>query len=76
MQWAGWVDEPDTAKGYQSDFDLLIVVSHKDLTDRVQYLSRLDERLIREFGITGTLNTALSKLTHRLELDAPFASFD
>jgi predicted nucleotidyltransferase len=25
----GWVDEPHTAKGYQSDFDLLIIVSDK-----------------------------------------------
>ena len=26
-----WVDEPEN--GYQSDFDLLIIVSHEDLTD-------------------------------------------
>jgi hypothetical protein len=26
-----WVDEPEN--GYQSDFDLLIVVSHRDLTE-------------------------------------------
>ena len=32
----GWVDEPHTAKGYQSDFDLLIVVNDDRLTDRVQ----------------------------------------
>ena len=31
----GWVDEPHTAKGYQSDFDLLIIVNHKRLSDRV-----------------------------------------
>ena len=33
----GWVDEPHTAKGYQSDFDLLIIVNDKRLTDRVEY---------------------------------------
>lgn len=33
----GWVDEPHTAKGYQSDFDLLIIVNDKRLTDRVDY---------------------------------------
>lgn len=33
----GWVDEPHTAKGYKSDFDLLIIVNQKDLTDRIQY---------------------------------------
>ena len=30
----GWVDEPHTAKGYKSDFDLLVVVNDKRLTDR------------------------------------------
>ena len=27
----GWVDEPHTAKGYRSDFDLLIIVNDKRL---------------------------------------------
>ena len=44
----GWVDEPHTAKGYQSVFDLLIVVSDKRLTDRVAYWAKTDDRLIRE----------------------------
>lgn len=30
-----WVDEPEN--GYQSDYDLLIVVSHEDLTDIADY---------------------------------------
>ena len=34
----GWVDEPHTAKGYQSDYDLLIIVNDKRLTDRVEVL--------------------------------------
>ena len=33
----GWVDEPHTAKGYVSDFDLLIIVNQKELTDRAAY---------------------------------------
>ena len=32
----GWIDEPHTAKGYQSDFDLLVIVNHDKLTDRAQ----------------------------------------
>ncbi len=43
----GWVDEPHTAKGYQSDYDLLIIVNDKRLTDRADYWSKLDDRLIR-----------------------------
>lgn len=62
----GWVDEPHTAKGYKSDFDLLIIVNHKDLTDRVKYWSRLDDRLMREYGITGTLKTPVNFIVHTL----------
>ena len=62
-----WVDEPHTAKGYQSDFDLLIIVSDKRLTDRVKYWSRLDERLMREYGLTGTLRTPVNFIVHTLQ---------
>ncbi|MDP3549004.1 MAG: nucleotidyltransferase and HEPN domain-containing protein [Novosphingobium sp.] len=62
----GWIDEPHTAKGYKSDFDLLIIVNHKDLTDRIKYWSRLDERLMREYGITGTLKTPVNFIVHTL----------
>ena len=62
-----WVDEPHTAKGYQSDFDLLIIVSDKRLTDRVKYWSKLDERLMREYGLTGTLRTPVNFIVHTLQ---------
>jgi len=42
----GWVDEPHTAKGYQSDYDLLIIVNRNELTDRVAYWQQAEERLI------------------------------
>ncbi len=63
----GWVDEPHTAKGYQSDFDLLIVVSDKRLTDRVQYWAKAEERLIRELSITKTLRTPVNFIVHTLQ---------
>ena len=62
----GWVDEPHTAKGYQSDFDLLIIVNDQRLTDRVQYWAKADERLIREFSITKTLRTPVNFIVHTL----------
>src|ERR1700756_5586918 len=46
-----------TAKGYQSDFDLLIIVNQKELTDRATYWYKADERLMRERAITKTLHT-------------------
>ncbi|RQW44839.1 HEPN domain-containing protein [Novosphingobium sp. LASN5T] len=62
----GWIDEPHTAKGYKSDYDLLIIVNDKRLTDRVKYWSRLDERLMREYGMTGTIRTPVNFIVHTL----------
>jgi predicted nucleotidyltransferase/HEPN domain-containing protein len=63
----GWVDEPHTAKGYQSDFDLLIIVNDKRLTDRVEYWSKAEDRLIRELSITKTLRTPVNFIVHTLQ---------
>lgn len=63
----GWVDEPHTAKGYQSDFDLLVIVNDERLTDRVDYWARADERLVRELAITGTLRTPVNFIVHTLQ---------
>lgn len=63
----GWVDEPHTAKGYQSDFDLLVIVNQKELTDRVAYWEQADARLIRELSITRTLHTPVNFIVHSLQ---------
>jgi predicted nucleotidyltransferase/HEPN domain-containing protein len=62
----GWVDEPHTAKGYQSDFDLLIIVNDRRLTDRVEYWAKAEERLNRELSITKTLRTPVNFIVHTL----------
>jgi predicted nucleotidyltransferase/HEPN domain-containing protein len=63
----GWVDEPHTAKGYQSDFDLLIIVNHDKLTDRVEFWSTAEDRLNRELAITKTLRTPVNFIVHTLQ---------
>ena len=63
----GWVDEPHTAKGYQSDFDLLVVVNDKRLTDRIEYWAKAEDRLIRELSITRTLRTPVNFIVHTLQ---------
>ena len=63
----GWVDEPHTAKGYQSDYDLLIIVNKNELTDRVAYWQQAEERLIRELSITRTLRTPVNFIVHTLQ---------
>ncbi len=62
-----WIDEPHTAKGYRSDFDLLIIVNDKRLTDRVDYWLKLDDRLIRELAIDKTLHTPVNFIVHTLQ---------
>ena len=63
----GWVDEPHTEKGYQSDYDLLIIVNQDELTDRATYWYRADERLMREMTITRTLRTPVNFIVHTLQ---------
>lgn len=63
----GWVDEPHTSKGYQSDFDLLVIVNQKELTDRVAYWQRSEARLIQELSITKTLRTPVNFIVHSLQ---------
>jgi predicted nucleotidyltransferase/HEPN domain-containing protein len=62
----GWVDEPHTAKGYQSDYDLLVIVNHEKLTDRAQFWSTAEDRLNRELAITKTLRTPVNFIVHTL----------
>jgi predicted nucleotidyltransferase/HEPN domain-containing protein len=62
----GWVDEPHTAKGYQSDFDLLVIVNNDKLTDRIEFWSTAEDRLNRELAITKTLRTPVNFIVHTL----------
>jgi predicted nucleotidyltransferase/HEPN domain-containing protein len=49
-----WVDEPEN--GYQSDFDLLIVVSHKDLTEIADYWYVAEDKILRDEAIARPVN--------------------
>lgn len=42
-----FVDEPYTKKGYRSDFDILVIVNNKKLTDPT-YWNRANDRLMRD----------------------------
>ncbi|QDH33913.1 nucleotidyltransferase [Porphyrobacter sp. YT40] len=62
-----WVDEQDTAEGYGPNFDLLIIVNDKRLTDRVKYWERLEDRLMGEFRVAKTLRTPVNFIVHTLQ---------
>ena len=49
-----WVDERDN--GYQSDFDLLIVVSHRDLTEIADYWYVAEDKILRDAAIGRPVN--------------------
>jgi HEPN domain-containing protein len=54
------VDEPDN--GYQSDFDLLVVVSHEDLTDIADHWYIAEDKILRDPSIGRTLNIIVHTL--------------
>ena len=61
-----WVDAPLSANQYKSDFDILVIVSQKELTDRVAYWAKAEERLIRAYTIEKTLHTPVNFIVHSL----------
>jgi len=52
----GWVDEPHTAKGYLSDYDLLIVVNYDRVVEFSEYWYKAEDRLMREPAIKTPVN--------------------
>ncbi len=55
-----WVDEPEN--GYQSDFDLLVVVNHQDLTDIAHYWYVAEDRILRDAEIRRPVNIIVHSL--------------
>ena len=55
-----WVDEPEN--GYRSDFDLLIIVSHADLTDIAEYWYIAEDRIARDPSIGRPVNIIVHSL--------------
>tara|TARA_R110000868_G_scaffold382444_1_gene649043 strand:+ start:3492 stop:4397 length:906 start_codon:yes stop_codon:yes gene_type:complete len=55
-----WVDEPEN--GYQSDYDLLIIVSHPDLTDIADYWYVAEDKILRDTAIARPVNIIVHTL--------------
>jgi predicted nucleotidyltransferase/HEPN domain-containing protein len=55
-----WVDEPEN--GYQSDFDLLIVVSHRDLTEIAEYWYVAEDKILRDPAIARPVNVIVHSI--------------
>lgn len=55
-----WVDEPEN--GYQSDFDLLVIVSHPDLTDVADYWYVAEDKILHDTSIARPVNIIVHTL--------------
>lgn len=60
-----WVEDP---KGrYFSDYDILVVVNHEDLTDLEEFWAKPDARFLEELASGETLRTQPSFIVHSLD---------
>jgi predicted nucleotidyltransferase/HEPN domain-containing protein len=59
-----WVDDP--VGGYQSDYDILVVVNYERLTE-FEHWSAAEDRLMREVTISHTLTAPVSFIVHSLK---------
>ena len=60
-----WVDDP--VGRYFSDYDLLIVLSHEDLTDVSEFWAKTEDRLLDELSEGKALRTPVSLIYHSLD---------
>jgi len=56
-----WVDEPEN--GYQSDFDLLIIVSHQKLTDIAAYWWEAENKIMADPSVGRIVNIIVHDLS-------------
>ena len=60
-----WVEDP--VGRYFSDYDILIVVDHEDLTDIPEFWAKTEERLLEELAESKALRTQVSLIYHSLD---------
>jgi predicted nucleotidyltransferase/HEPN domain-containing protein len=60
-----WVDDP--VGRYFSDYDLLVVVNHEDLTDVGEFWAATEDRLLEELASGKQLRTPVSVIYHSIE---------
>ncbi|MBP7705088.1 MAG: HEPN domain-containing protein [Caulobacter sp.] len=60
----GWVEDPEG--GYVSDYDILVVVNHEELTDVQEYWAKAEDHLVREYAIGHKLTAPMNFIVHSL----------
>ncbi len=59
-----WVDDP--IGGYQSDYDILVVVSDERLTEPGEFWAKADDQFVREVMISKRISAPVSFIVHSL----------
>ena len=59
-----WVDDP--IGGYTSDYDLLVVVNHEELTETLEYWAKAEDHLVRDYNLTHKLTAPANFIVHSL----------
>ncbi len=59
-----WVDDP--IGGYQSDYDILVVVSDERLTEAEEFWAKADDQFVREVTISKRISAPVSFIVHSL----------
>ena len=59
-----WVDDP--IGGYQSDYDILVVVSDERLTEPSEFWAKADDQFVREVTISKRISAPVTFIVHSL----------
>jgi len=59
-----WVDDP--IGGYQSDYDILVVVSDERLTEPAEFWAKADDQFVREVTISKRISAPVTFIVHSL----------
>jgi len=59
-----WVDDP--IGGYQSDYDILVVVSDERLTDPAEFWAKADDSFVREVTIAKRISAPVTFIVHSM----------
>jgi predicted nucleotidyltransferase/HEPN domain-containing protein len=62
-----WVDAPLDANRYKSDYDLLVTVNQKELTDRAAYWDDAEQRIVTAYNFEKRLSAPAHFVVHSLQ---------
>lgn len=62
-----WVDAPLDVNQYKSDYDLLVIVNQKGLTDRAAFWDSTEQRIVTAYNFERSLRTPANFIVHSLQ---------